>query len=103
MPESTVVICIDGLDPEYLEACETPNLRALARKGFLKTGRSMMPSVTNVNNVSLITASYPETHGISSNYRFVRETGEVFVVRGHDLYRTVVELAEQCGIDLMDG
>ena len=76
MPESTVVICIDGLDPEYLEACETPNLRALARKGFLKTGRSMMPSVTNVNNVSLITASYPETHGISSNYRFVRETGE---------------------------
>ena len=35
-----------------------------------------LPSVTNVNNVSLITASYPEVHGISSNYRLVRETGE---------------------------
>ncbi len=76
MPATTVVICIDGLDPEYLEACETPNLKELGRKGFLKMGRCLMPSVTNVNNVSLTTASYPETHGISSNYRLVRETGE---------------------------
>ena len=36
----------------------------------------MMPTVTNVNNVSLITASYPETHGITSNYWLNRETGE---------------------------
>ncbi len=76
LPNTTVVICIDGLDPEYLEACEMPNLKALGAKGFAKVGRCMMPSVTNVNNVSLVTASYPETHGISSNYRLVRETGE---------------------------
>ena len=75
-PRTTVVICIDGFDPEYLDACEIPNLRELGRRGFLKLGRCMMPSVTNVNNVSLVTASYPETHGISSNYRLVRETGE---------------------------
>ena len=76
MSGTTVIICVDGFDPEYLEACETPNLRALAKRGFLKIGGSMMPSVTNVNNVSLVTASYPEVHGISSNYRLVRETGE---------------------------
>ena len=76
MPNTTVIICIDGFDPEYLEACETPNIKELGSKGFLKIGRSMMPSVTNVNNVSLITASYPEVHGISSNYRLVRETNE---------------------------
>ena len=76
MPNTTVVMCIDGLDPEYLEACEMPNLKALGASGFAKVGRCMMPSVTNVNNVSLVTASYPETHGISSNYRLVRETGE---------------------------
>ena len=76
MNKTTVVICIDGLDPEYLEACETPNLRELARKGFLKVGLCMMPSVTNVNNVSLVTASYPEAHGICSNYWLVRERGE---------------------------
>ena len=76
LPNTTVVMCIDGLDPEYLEACEMPNLKALGASGFAKVGRCMMPSVTNVNNVSLVTASYPETHGISSNYRLVRETGE---------------------------
>ena len=76
MTKTTVVICIDGFDPEYLEACDTPNLRDLGRRGFLKLGQCMMPSVTNVNNVSLVTASYPESHGISSNYRLVRETGE---------------------------
>ncbi len=76
MPKTTVVICIDGSDPEYLETCQTPNLRELSKKGFLKIGQSLMPSVTNVNNVSLVTASYPEVHGISSNYRLVRETGE---------------------------
>ena len=36
----------------------------------------MMPSVTNVNNVSIVTGEYPSAHGISSNYRMVRETGE---------------------------
>ena len=48
----------------------------MGKNGFFKVGRSTMPSVTNVNNVSLVTASYPEVHGICSNYRLVRETGE---------------------------
>ena len=75
MPKTTVVLCIDGFDPEYLQACEVPNIRALGDKGFLKIGRCMMPTVTNVNNVSLVTASYPEVHGINSNYWWIRETG----------------------------
>ncbi len=80
---TTVVICVDGLDPEYLDACDTPNLDHVARRGFSTTGRCMMPSVTNVNNVSVVTGLYPESHGISSNYRLVRETGEeVYVESG---------------------
>ena len=67
---------IDGFDPEYLDHCPTSNLRSLAKQGFMSEARAMMPTVTNVNNVSLITASYPETHGITSNYWFNRETGE---------------------------
>ena len=31
------------------------------------------------------------------------ETNETFVVRGEDLYEVVVELAQQCGIELEDG
>ena len=76
MPKTTVVICIDGLDPDYLESCETPNLSEMGRKGFLRVGSCMMPSVTNVNNVSIVTGGYPEIHGISSNYRLLRETGQ---------------------------
>ncbi|MCZ6866671.1 MAG: alkaline phosphatase family protein [Chloroflexi bacterium] len=68
MNKTTVIFCIDGLDPEYLEACEMPNLRALVRKGFSNIGQAMMPAVTNVNNVSLVTGSYPEEHCICSNY-----------------------------------
>ncbi len=76
MINTTVLITIDGLDPEYLETCDAPNLQEMARRGFHVTGKCMMPSVTNVNNVSIVTAKYPSEHGISSNYRLVRETGE---------------------------
>jgi len=80
---TTVVIVIDGFDPEYLERCPTSNLRDLARQGFMTEVRAMMPTVTNVNNVSLVTASYPEAHGITSNYWFNRETGaEVYMESG---------------------
>ena len=71
----TIVIMIDGLDPEYLEVCPAPRLEELARTGFRLDVRGMMPSVTNVNNVSLVTGSYPETHGITSNYWLDREQG----------------------------
>ena len=99
MPRSTVVICIDGFDPEYLEACDTPNLRRLAGSGFLKIGRSLMPSVTNVNNVSLVTSSFPEVHGISSNYRLVRETGEEIYMESGEyiLAETMFQRAEGMG------
>ena len=76
MPNTTVLITIDGLDPEYLDVCDAPNLREMAKRGFHVTGNCMMPSVTNVNNVSVVTGKYPTEHGISSNYRLVRETGE---------------------------
>ena len=95
----TVLICVDGFDPEYLDACEMPNLREMGRKGFLKIGRSLMPSVTNVNNVLLLTASYPEAHGICSNYRLVRESGEeVYMETGdHIMVETMFQRAKTQG------
>lgn len=99
MTKTTVVITIDGLDPEYLDACDAPNLQELGRKGFLKIGKSMMPSVTNVNNVSLVTASYPEVHGISSNYRRIRETGEEIYMESGEyiLAETMFQRARKMG------
>ncbi|MDP6454918.1 MAG: alkaline phosphatase family protein [SAR202 cluster bacterium] len=99
MTKTTVVVTIDGFDPEYLDACEAPNLQELGRKGFLKIGKSMMPSVTNVNNVSLVTASYPEVHGISSNYRMIRETGEEIYMESGEyiLAETMFQRATKIG------
>ena len=75
MENPIVIIIIDGFDPEYLQACKTPNIDEVCAKGFLKIGRSMMPSVTNVNNVSLVTGLYPESHGINCNYWLDTDTG----------------------------
>ena len=76
MGPTTVLIMIDGLDPEYLESCPAPNLEQLSRDGFRVEAKAIMPTVTNVNNVSLVTASYPEEHGITSNYLLNRGLGQ---------------------------
>ena len=99
MPNTTVLICIDGFDPEYLQACETPNITQLGKKGFLKTGQSMMPSVTNVNNVSLVTGEYPQAHGINSNYWVNPDTGEETYLESSEyvLIETLFQRATRMG------
>ena len=76
MKQTVVMICIDGFDPEYLDVCQAPNLKEICHKGFFKIGYSMMPSATNVNNVSLVTGLYPKSHGINCNYWFDQNTGQ---------------------------
>ena len=99
MASATVVVCIDGLDPEYLEACPAPNLTALGKSGTFQIGVSMMPTVTNVNNVSMVTASYPETHGICSNYwAGPQGTDGTYLESGeHILAETVFQRARRLG------
>jgi phosphonoacetate hydrolase len=71
-----VIVCLDGCGPDYLAAAETPNLDALAAEGYHTIGEAVVPTVTNVNNTSIITASFPETHGITTNYMLDPSTGE---------------------------
>ena len=99
MSKTTVLITIDGLDPEYLSVCDAPNLREMAKRGFHVTGKCMMPSVTNVNNVSVVTGKYPTEHGISSNYRLVRETGEEIYMESGEyiLAETFFQRASELG------
>ena len=95
-----VVVLIDGLDPEYLDACQAPNLAAMAQRGFQVNGSGMTPSVTNVNNVSLVTGSYPETHGITSNYLLDRQRGEELYMESGEFLRaeTMFQRATACGL-----
>ena len=96
----TIVVLIDGFDPEYLDACSAPNLSEMARRGFRVDGRGMTPSVTNVNNVSLVTASYPESHGITSNYWLDRQRGEEFYMESGEFLRaeTMFQRAAAAGL-----
>ena len=97
---TTVLVCVDGFDPEYLDACEAPVLKQLAREGRYAVGQSMMPSVTNVNNVSMLTARYPSEHGICSNYRLNRDTGQETYVESDEyiLAETMFERASRQGL-----
>jgi phosphonoacetate hydrolase len=76
----TVVVCVDGFDPEYLASGLANNtLPTLARwvhEGFHAPAKSAMPSVTNTNNVSIVTGMPPSVHGISGNYYLDKATGE---------------------------
>src|SRR4051812_21021307 len=69
-----LVVLIDGFGPEYLEKSDMPNLKRMCREGSFKIGSSVMPSVTDVNNASVVTACFPEQHGITSNFFYDRET-----------------------------
>ncbi len=71
-----LIVCIDGCSPDYFRQADTPTLDALAIGGFYKEVRAMVPTVTNVNNVSIVTGAYPVQHGITSNYYRNRETGQ---------------------------
>ncbi|MBV9136361.1 MAG: phosphonoacetate hydrolase [Hyphomicrobiales bacterium] len=76
----TVVVCIDGSEPGYIErAVENglaPNLDRLMKSGENRLANSVIPSFTNPNNISIITGRPPRVHGIAGNYFFDRTTGE---------------------------
>jgi phosphonoacetate hydrolase len=76
----TVVVCIDGSEPGYIEAAIAlglaPNLDRLMRTGTNERALSVIPSFTNPNNISIITGAPPAVHGISGNYFYNRATGQ---------------------------
>lgn len=74
VPEvTTVVITIDGGDPDYIDDGLArgimPRLAGmLADGGAYRRGASEMPSLTNPNNISIVTGVSPAIHGIPGNY-----------------------------------
>ncbi|GEP57813.1 phosphonoacetate hydrolase [Reyranella soli] len=100
----TVVICVDGFDPSYLERGITegilPTFRRLQAEGFVGLADSVVPTFTNPNNASIVTGAPPSVHGISGNYYLDRETGrEVMVTDAHLLRcETILGLMSQAGV-----
>src|SRR5215472_724250 len=76
----TVVVCIDGSQPGYIErafeAGRAPWLARVLTEGTSLIADCVMPSFTNPNNLSIVTGRPPAVHGISGNYFLDPESGK---------------------------
>jgi len=75
MARRILIVCLDAFGPDYLALSPTPNLDRMIGQGGLVIGRGVVPSVTNVNNTSIITGTTPSDHGITANYWLDRAAG----------------------------
>jgi len=100
----TLVICVDGCDPEYLERGIPegvfPMIGSFRRDGYLGTADAAMPTFTNPNNVSIVTGAPPSVHGIAGNYYLDRETGHEVMMTDERLMRseTILALMAAAGV-----
>ena len=94
-----LIICIDGGDPSYFETASTPNLDRLGAEGQRLLVKAQMPTVTNVNNVSLICGGPPAMHGITANYFLNPDTNEEVYMESGDflLSPTLMEAGTAAG------
>jgi phosphonoacetate hydrolase len=70
-----VIIMFDGFGMSYFNNAPMPHLQAMIKKGFFKPVHALMPTVTNANNTSICTGTFPEVNGISGNF-FLNDKGE---------------------------
>src|SRR3546814_2221640 len=67
-----VVVGIDGSEPDYMEeagaAGRMPWLADMLPGGADRRADCVVPSVTNPNNLSIVTGQPPAVHGICGNY-----------------------------------
>ncbi len=100
MGRKVLVVCIDGFGPEYFKLTPMPNLDYMVNSGGMIVGDSVVPTVTNVNNVSIITGKLPKYHGITSNYWVDRDREkEVYMESAEFLCcGTVLEKAKNKGL-----
>ncbi len=70
-----VIIMFDGFGMSYFNNAPMPYLNAMIKKGFVKQVSALMPTVTNANNTSICTSTFPEVNGISGNF-FLNDKGQ---------------------------
>lgn len=78
--QPTVVVCIDGSEPGYIEraveAGRAPWFGKVLTQGTNLIADCVVPSFTNPNNLSIVTGQPPAVHGISGNYFLDPETAK---------------------------
>jgi phosphonoacetate hydrolase len=84
-PNQRIVIgMIDGFGTDYFAAQPLPCLRHMAAAGLEREVKAIMPTVTNVNNVSISCSALPREHGLTGNSYYNEETGEADYMESAD-------------------
>jgi phosphonoacetate hydrolase len=95
----TAVVCLDGVDPDYLDDGQRRGLLPRLGELSLDDGRSQLPSFTNPNNVSIVTGVAPAVHGIPGNHYLDESGHEVQLVDAALLRaRTIHACALEAGV-----
>jgi len=100
----TVVICVDGCDPEYLDRGIPdgifPTIGSFRRDGYSGVADAVVPTFTNPNNVSIVTGAPPSVHGIAGNYYLDRASGREVMMTDEGLMRseTILALMARAGV-----
>jgi len=95
----TLIVLMDGLGPDYVNRSDMPVVKRMMASGCYGVGKGVLPSVTNVNNASVVTGCFPNRHGIVSNFYFDRATGESVLMEDASFVKrpTVFERASRAG------
>ena len=79
-PQRVIVIMIDGFGEKYYRAASMPFLNKMEKDGIYKVVPSLMPAVTNVNNMAIASGTTPDKTGITGNvYYDAAKQKEVYI------------------------
>lgn len=104
--KTTIIICLDGSEPgpkgyidTAIEMGLMPFMKSMISNSTYETGKCAMPSFTNVNNMSIVTGTTPDVHGICGNFFFDPELGKETLMNDDSFLRapTIFEAFENAG------
>jgi phosphonoacetate hydrolase len=100
MNQRIVIGMIDGFGTDYFAAQPMPNLTRMAASGLHREVSAIMPTVTNVNNVSISCSALPNEHGLTGNSYYNETTGEADYMENADflLRPTISQRAARHGV-----
>jgi phosphonoacetate hydrolase len=101
IPRQRIVIgMIDGLGTDYAAAQPMPALAHMQAMGLRRDVRAIMPTVTNVNNVSISCGALPFEHGLTGNSYYNADRGEADYMESADflLRPTISQRAKGFGV-----
>ena len=94
-----ILVCLDGCSWEYISSSKGPNLMGIEQAGTIAHCKSMVPTVTNVNNASILTGEFPKEHGITGNYYFEKSRKSMIYMDSPSFLecKTLLEMASSRG------